>query len=73
MFTFMRFTLPLLLLAMAVTWPEAQMGQASANDETAGNPAELGKVAWRRGFDEAIEEAKKNDKPLLVLFQEVPG
>jgi len=38
-----------------------------------GNPRELGAVKWRRGFDKALEEAKKSRKPLLVLFQEVPG
>lgn len=39
----------------------------------ADNPGELGKVAWHRGFDKTLEEARRVDKPLLVLFQEVPG
>lgn len=36
-------------------------------------PAELGAVPWRRGFDEARAEAAHTNKPLLVLFNEVPG
>ena len=36
-------------------------------------PPELGRVQWLRGFDEAVERAKTVDKPVLVLFQEVPG
>jgi hypothetical protein len=39
----------------------------------AGNPVELGLVHWRRGFDEAAAEARAAGKPLLVLFDEVPG
>ena len=36
-------------------------------------PVELGEVDWIRNFDEATTKAKKLNKPLLVLFQEVPG
>lgn len=36
-------------------------------------PRELGRIAFRRGYDAAVAEAKKLDRPLLVLFQEVPG
>lgn len=41
--------------------------------DTNKNPPELGKVAWLRGFESAAAMAKADDKPLLVLFQEVPG
>lgn len=37
------------------------------------NPQELGVVEWNRGFDDAVRRARKVQKPLLVLFQEVPG
>jgi len=37
------------------------------------NPPELGRVAWLRGFESAAAKAKTDGKPLLVLFQEVPG
>lgn len=34
---------------------------------------ELGKVAWLRDYDTAIALSKKENKPVLILFQEVPG
>jgi hypothetical protein len=37
------------------------------------NPVELGAVHWLRNLDEARKEAEKNHKPILILFQEVPG
>jgi len=36
-------------------------------------PEELGRVRWMRGFDDAKAKAKASGKPLLVLFDEVPG
>ena len=36
-------------------------------------PRELGRIEWMRGFDIAARRAKREGKPLLVLFQEVPG
>ena len=42
-------------------------------EDAAQNPVELGRVAWHRGFGEATRIAKEKDRPLLVLFQEVPG
>lgn len=34
---------------------------------------ELGLVSWYRNYDEAVTASKKMDKPILLLFQEVPG
>ena len=34
---------------------------------------ELGKVSWYRNYDKAVAEAKKSNKDILILFQEVPG
>ena len=34
---------------------------------------ELGKVAWYRDFDQALAHSSKEDKPVFILFQEVPG
>ena len=34
---------------------------------------ELGKVSWYRDYDIALEQSKQKDKPVLILFQEVPG
>ena len=36
-------------------------------------PPELGDVQWLRHFPQALEQAKKLDRPVLVLFDEVPG
>lgn len=40
---------------------------------SAASPPELGIVRWSRGFDAAAARAKAEGKPLLVLFDEVPG
>ena len=37
------------------------------------NPVELGKVHWSRDLHKGTLEAKQTGKPLLILFQEVPG
>jgi peptide methionine sulfoxide reductase MsrA len=36
-------------------------------------PEELGKVNWHRDYQKALNLAKKEQKPILILFQEVPG
>ena len=36
-------------------------------------PRELGTITWARDFDAATQTAQKSGRPLLVLFQEVPG
>jgi|TARA_R110002110_G_scaffold199393_17_gene410151 hypothetical protein len=33
---------------------------------------ELGKVNWYRDYNTALELSKKEDKPILILFQEIP-
>lgn len=47
----------------------------STQDETTVDeqPVELGKVKWLRDIDAAIESSKSEDKPIALLFQEVPG
>ncbi len=34
---------------------------------------ELGKVSWYRDYDTAVSLSKRENKPVLILFQEVPG
>ncbi|CAN5394620.1 hypothetical protein BH09PLA1_BH09PLA1_04350 [soil metagenome] len=34
---------------------------------------ELGQVHWQRDFDAALAQAKKENKPVFLLFQEIPG
>lgn len=36
-------------------------------------PIELGKVQWLRDYTVAQQKAKSENKPILILFQEVPG
>jgi peptide methionine sulfoxide reductase MsrA len=36
-------------------------------------PEELGMVNWIRDYDQALEMSEKLDKPVFILFQEVPG
>jgi hypothetical protein len=38
-----------------------------------GQAKELGAVRWERGYDAAAAKARASGKPLLVLFDEVPG
>lgn len=40
---------------------------------TPDNPVELGSVHWSRDLDASRVKAKNSGKPLLILFQEVPG
>lgn len=37
------------------------------------NPVELGDVHWLRSMDEAQARSKAEKKPILILFQEIPG
>lgn len=34
---------------------------------------ELGEVKWMRNYDDAVQKAKELDRPIFILFQEVPG
>lgn len=43
------------------------------SDPALTNPVELGKVRWLRTMDEAISKSRSECKPILILFQEVPG
>ncbi len=43
------------------------------DEATTDQPQELGRVRWERDFDAAMERARKENKPALVLFDEVPG
>ena len=37
------------------------------------NPVELGNVHWLRSMSEAQAKSKAENKPILILFQEIPG
>ena len=61
----------LVILSVGVTVCTASflLAQKPASD----NPVEIGLVDWSHDVDAALEKSKKNGKPVLVLFQEVPG
>ena len=46
---------------------------SSAQSDFSKQSEELGKVHWYRDYDQAIATAKKEQKDVLILFQEVPG
>ena len=58
-----------LVLALALCCLLVPLG-AAANEK---RPEELGDVSWLRDLDKATAQAKKTGKPILLLFQEVPG
>ncbi len=43
------------------------------NAEAKENPVEIGSVQWGRNLDKAFKKSAKTGRPVLVLFQEVPG
>ncbi len=51
----------------------APLMRADTENALRDQPIELGAIDWRRGFEEAQSVARSADKPMLVLFQEVPG
>jgi hypothetical protein len=65
--------------AWLVSWPAAPSKNSNPNPQPinsklpSNNPVELGKVNWLRDLDAGTAEAEKTGKPLLILFQEVPG
>lgn len=67
----------LLMAAQVTTTAVAQDGSdskaGSRKKSSVRQPVELGKVAWGRDLDEAVAKSKKNNKPIALLFQEVPG
>lgn len=51
----------------------AALVAAQQRTDPARQPVEQGAVSWYRDFDAAQKEAQRSGRPLLVLFQEVPG
>jgi hypothetical protein len=63
-----RQTLRILTVIIVLTLHASAYGS-----QTAGNPVEIGNVQWGRDFDAALKMSAESGKPVLVLFQEVPG
>ena len=49
------------------------IGTTAYGSEGLNNPVEVGHVRWQRDFDAALLKSAESGKPLLVLFQEIPG
>lgn len=60
----------LVLLAVAVVGPVVAADPPKAAPKA---PPELGRVPFLRDYAAAVDQAKKERKPLFVLFDEVPG
>lgn len=75
------FLLPALLLTgcgqspMSVANQQIKQPKQGSTAETATptTQVETGRVNWLRNLDEAKAKAKEADKPILLLFQEIPG
>ena len=48
-------------------------GQSKARPRIRNQVEELGRVAWGRDVDAAKVKSAQTGKPILLLFQEVPG
>lgn len=64
-----------------MTSTSTQTGNAAQAASAQGSPkappksqqVEAGRVAWLRNLDEAKKVAGQTNKPILLLFQEIPG
>lgn len=59
-------------LSLALLFSFVQMS-AQQRTSPQSQQKELGKVSWYRDYDSALARAQKAQKPVLILFQEVPG
>jgi hypothetical protein len=60
------------IIASAFAKPVPQEG-AGSGAKAVDQPVELGNVQWLRDLDTAVSTSKQQDKPIAILFQEVPG
>jgi len=52
---------------------EAGARRSATQEPAASQPIELGRVRWGREREAALAQARRSGKPLVLLFQEVPG
>ncbi|MFN0175212.1 MAG: VPGUxxT family thioredoxin-like (seleno)protein, type 2 [Saprospiraceae bacterium] len=52
---------------------QSPVNQSPIHQSPINQPVELGKVHWLRDLDAGRAESQKSGKPILLLFQEVPG
>lgn len=67
------------ILILAITLAAQVFAKPSPQEKAVSEPApvdqpiELGDVRWLRDLDTAVSDSKKQNKPIAILFQEVPG
>jgi len=64
--TYILMTLVFVLTGYTGMWAQERTNAQNQDKE-------LGKVSWYRDYDTALAVSKKSGKPVLILFQEVPG
>jgi copper chaperone CopZ len=64
----MKHLIPFLIASVLVS-----VSAISQKTDPGNQPVELGDISWYRNIDEAKQEAANVNKPILILFQEVPG
>ncbi|MFK7820038.1 MAG: hypothetical protein AB8G99_15045 [Planctomycetaceae bacterium] len=47
------------------------LSDGAAAEET--RKVEAGRVSWLRNLEEAKQQSTRTGKPILILFQEIPG
>ena len=66
----MNLTVPLALAGLAVACAAVPDDRSPASEEP--HP-ELGRVAWGRNLEDALQASAQTSRPVLLLFQEIPG
>ncbi|MCU0704801.1 MAG: thioredoxin family protein [Fimbriiglobus sp.] len=61
------------VLVVLIALLSARVNSAADPKPAEKTPPELGRVPFLRDYPAAVEQAKKEKKPLFVLFDEVPG
>ncbi len=59
------------LFVLTIIYSQFSFAQKRTN--SLDQDVELGKVSWYRDYNAAIRLSEKENKPVLILFQEVPG
>ena len=62
-----------MIIRIVATLIVLAVGSTANGGQTTNNPVEVGDVRWARDFDASLKRSAEEGKPVLVLFQEVPG
>ena len=48
-------------------------GDGVQTTPTIDGPVEMGRVRWLRSYEDGVARSEETGKPMMLLFQEVPG